>query len=374
MKKVQILALHLNHGGIEKAIADLANNLTPYFNVEIISTYNINNKPAYDINNKVTVRYLINNLKPERDLFKKYVKSFHFFKAFILGIKSIKIIKLKKKLMIKEIKNSDADVIISTRIYHNRLLSKYGKSNIKKIAWEHNHHQNNDKYFSDVIKSAENLDYLVLVSKSLYNDYAESMKNCLCKCVYIPNMIDIKKPVISKLDSNILINVSRFSKEKGLFDLIDVVEIIKDTINNIKLELIGDGPLFNEIKSYVLEKKLQDNVIFYGFQSSDFVNNHLSKAALYVMTSFTESFGISLLESFSHGVPAIAFDSAEGACELIDNKELLIKDRNKEEMAREIIQILDDRKTLSSYGNTSLSISSNFIPDKVVKKWENIIN
>ncbi len=374
MKKVQILALHLNHGGIEKAIVDLANNLTPYFNVEIISTYNINNKPAYDINNKVTVRYLINNLKPERDLFKKYVKSFRFFKAFILGIKSIKIIMLKKKLMIKEIKNSDADVIISTRIYHNRLLSKYGKSNIKKIAWEHNHHQNNNKYFNDVIKSAENLDYFVLVSKSLYNDYAESMKNCHCKCVYIPNMIDIKKPVISKLDSNILINVSRFSKEKGLFDLIDVVEIIKDTINNIKLELIGDGPLFNEIKSYVLEKKLQDNVIFYGFQSSDFVNNHLSKAALYVMTSFTESFGISLLESFSHGVPAIAFDSAEGACELIDNKELLIKDRNKEEMAREIIQILDDRKTLSSYGNTSLSISSNFIPDKVVKKWENIIN
>ena len=48
------------------------------------------------------------------------------------------------------------------------------------------------------------------------------------------------------------------------------------------------------------------------------------------MTSHTESFGIVLLQAMSHGVPCIAFDSAEGARELINSgmNGYLIKRRN----------------------------------------------
>ena len=373
MKKVQILALHLSYGGVEKAIIDLANNLSSYYNVEIISTYKIGNKPAYDIDNKVKVKYLIDSMYPEPELFKKYVKSLRLFKAFFLGIKSIKILILKRKLMIKEIKFSDADVLISTRIYHNNLLSKYGDSNKIKIGWEHNHHQNNKKHINGLIKSTNNLDYLVLVSKNLYNDYVKSINNKKCKCVYIPNMIDIKKTVLSKLDDDTLINVSRFSKEKGLYDLIDVLSIVKGSIKNVRLELIGDGPLFNDVKSYVLERKLEDNVKFYGFQNSDFISKCLAKSSLYVMTSFTESFGISLLESFSHGVPAVAFDSANGACELINNNELLIKDRNKEKMAKEIVKLLKDKNALAMLSKKYLKVSKNYIPSNIINEWKKII-
>ena len=48
------------------------------------------------------------------------------------------------------------------------------------------------------------------------------------------------------------------------------------------------------------------------------------------MTSYTESFGIVLIEAMSHGIPCIAFDSAEGAREIINSGEngYLINNRN----------------------------------------------
>ena len=100
MKKVSILALHLSYGGAEKAITDLANVLSDDYNVEIISTYKILNKPAYDLNKNVKVKYLIKDLKPNREEFKKSLRKFHIIKLFKEGFKSIKILYLKKHLMI----------------------------------------------------------------------------------------------------------------------------------------------------------------------------------------------------------------------------------------------------------------------------------
>ena len=53
-------------------------------------------------------------------------------------------------------------------------------------------------------------------------------------------------------------------------------------------------------------------------------------SSLYVMTSLTESFGLVLIEANSYGIPCIAFDSASGAKQIIENKELLISNRDKE--------------------------------------------
>ena len=59
MKKIAILSLHLNYGGVEKAVATLANMLVDNYKVEIICTYKIHNKPVYKIDTRVKIKYLI---------------------------------------------------------------------------------------------------------------------------------------------------------------------------------------------------------------------------------------------------------------------------------------------------------------------------
>ena len=74
MKKVAILALHLGYGGIEKSITALANLLCDKYKVEIICSYKLYDEPVFSLDERVKVKYLIKDLKPNRKEFKTALK------------------------------------------------------------------------------------------------------------------------------------------------------------------------------------------------------------------------------------------------------------------------------------------------------------
>ena len=48
-KKIVILMLHLQHGGIERQTILFANELVNKYDVEIISVYSMKTEPAYEV-------------------------------------------------------------------------------------------------------------------------------------------------------------------------------------------------------------------------------------------------------------------------------------------------------------------------------------
>ena len=370
MKKVTILALHLGYGGIERAITDLANSLVENYSVEIVSTYKVYDEPVNRLDRRIKVKYLT-LLKPNKKEFKIALKKFRLISAFKEGIKSIKILKLKKELMIEFIKNCQSDVIISTRDIHNEWLGEYAREGVLKIGWEHNHHHGNEKYAKKIIESCKNLDYFVLVSKDLANYYKERVNP---KCVYIPNLVS-KADVTSDLKSPNLVSVGRLSKEKGFIDLIDVFALIHMMYPDWKLNLIGDGEEKDKIISKIHKYGLEDSVIMHGFLDKDKVGKILSESSIYLMTSFTESFGIVLLEAFSYGVPCVAFDSAEGANEIISNNwdGYLIKDRDIDEMAKRVCHLIGNYSRRFIMGQNAIKKANKYSLEEVREKWIKII-
>lgn len=370
MKKVTILALHLGYGGIERAITDLANNLVDTYDVTIVSTYKLYDKPVNKLNKNVKVEYLT-ELKPNAKEFKEALKKLKLITLTKETFKAIKVLHLKKKLMIDYIKNCSSDVIISTRDIHNSWLGKHGNKKSLKIGWEHNHHHGNMNYASKIVNSVKELDYLVLVSKDLTNFYKEKTNT---KCVYIPNMIE-RSNVKSNLKEKNIISIGRLSQEKGYLDLIDVFYMINKKHPDWTLNLVGDGNQKELILQKIKEKQLEDKVIMHGYLIGKEKEELLKKSSIYLMSSFTESFGIVLLEAFSCGIPCVAFDSAEGAREIIENNKngYLIKDRNKEEMRDKVSRLIDDYNKRSEMGKQALETSYEFENVKVMKKWLNII-
>ncbi len=370
MKKVTILALHLGYGGIERAITDLANSLVENYSVEIVSTYKVYDEPVNRLDRRIKVKYLT-LLKPNKKEFKIALKKFRLISAFKEGIKSIKILKLKKELMIEFIKQCDSDVIISTRDIHNEWLGEYAREGVLKIGWEHNHHHGNEKYAKKIIESCKNLDYFVLVSKDLASYYKERVNP---KCVYIPNLVS-KADVTSDLKSPNLVSVGRLSKEKGFIDLIDVFALVHMMYPEWKLNLIGDGEEKDKIISKIHKYGLEDSVIMHGFLDKDKVGKILSESSIYLMTSFTESFGIVLLEAFSYGVPCVAFDSAEGANEIISNNwdGYLIKDRDIDEMAKRVCHLIGNYSRRFIMGQNAIKKANKYSLEEVREKWIKII-
>ena len=184
-------------------------------------------------------------------------------------------------------------------------------------------------------------------------------------------MIDKIPKSSSTLKNHTLISIGRFSREKGFVDLIEVFHKIHEKEPSWKLCLIGDGAERNKIVDRIYQYQLTDAVELHGYLKRDKIDALLHESSIYLMTSYTESFGIVLIEAMSHGVPCIAFSSAEGANDLITNGKngYLIDNRDFDKMADKVIELINNQKLRKELGTEAKQISSNYTQKEVKDNW-----
>ena len=372
MKKVSILSLHLGYGGIEKSVVALANMLSSKYNVEIACCYQLYDDCVFPLDKKVKVKYLNEkDIVPNKESFKEALRSFRVFRTIKEGLFSIKVLNRRKKSIVQYIKNCDSDIIISTRDIFNKWLGSYGKKDTLKIGWEHNHFHNNIKYANKVVSSVLKLNYFVLVSEELKNYYQERLKDSSCTCVMIPNCIEKLPEKTSNLKEKRLISVGRLSSEKGYKDLLKIFDLFQKNNNEWVLDIIGDGVEMPELRNYIEENHLDDVITLHGFQGKDYIEKMMLSSSIYLMSSYTESFGIVLIEAMSYGIPCIAFDSAEGAREIIKDGEngYLISNRDYGGMIEKIETLIQDDELRIKMGKEARNSVKKYTSDVVKEEW-----
>ena len=374
MKKVSILALHLGYGGIEKCISVLANLLCTRYQVEIATCYKILEEPAFHLDERVKVIYLNDDIKPNREAFYNALKKKNPIRILKEGSYSVKVLYRRKKTMCNYITNCNSDVIISTKDIFNYWTCSYARDGVIKIGWEHNHYHKSDKYSTNMINSAKKLDYFVLVSSDLQKFYSEKLANSKVMCIYIPNAIESVPKHLSSLKEKRLISVGRLVPEKGFIDLLKVFNILQLDYPDWSLDIVGDGVERNNLENYIKTHNL-NNVTLHGFQGKEYIDDLLNKSSIYVMTSFTESFGIVLIEAMSHGVPCIAYDSAEGAREIINSGDngFLIKNRNIDAMLLKIKNLIENEKLRKNVGKAARKSIDKYTSEVVGEEWFTLI-
>jgi glycosyltransferase involved in cell wall biosynthesis len=134
------------------------------------------------------------------------------------------------------------------------------------------------------------------------------------KLKVIPNPVN--DPSGNDRDTNIpancqLIAVGRLRPEKGLFRLLEVMQLLPE---NYSLSIAGDGPLMEQLVGYAAENNLNNRVSFLG-QVTD-VAGLIQAHQLLVAASFTEGFPNAVLEALATGTPVVTF-TVGGVTEMI---------------------------------------------------------
>lgn len=372
-KKITFLVLHLGYGGIETSVINTVNSLIDFFDIEIISFYNLNKNQVSMINKNVTIKYLYNG-EPNKDDFKNAIKNFKIVKTIQEGKKSINILQKKKKLIIEEIKNCTSDYLISTRMEFNILLSKYGKDSYIKIAQEHCYHNHNKKYLSTIKNKYNNLDYLLALTKTLEKDYKDLLKNNnKIKILTIPNMLYELPEKVSNLNNKNLITVGRLDTLKRNDDIIRAFSKIAN--KDYTLTIIGDGKEENNLKRLTKELNIEDRVIFTGYKTKAEIKNYMLSSSIFLMASETEGLPMVLLEAASYGIPCIAYDIENGISDIIEDgyNGYIVKNRNEKEYVEKIEKLINDRKLLKQFSENSRESINNFSKKTITKKWLDIL-
>ncbi|EOH2847545.1 glycosyltransferase, partial [Campylobacter jejuni] len=101
----------------------------------------------------------------------------------------------------------------------------------------------------------------------------------------------------------VFINIARLSPEKNQLMLIKAFQKISSEFNNIKLMILGDGPLKEDLKLYILKNNVK-NVYLLGNRNNPYP--YLRKADCFILSSLHEGQPMVLLESLVLKKPIIA--------------------------------------------------------------------
>lgn len=375
MKKVTYLALHLGFGGVEKAIINQANILSDFCEVEIISAYRLFETPPFEVDQRVKIRYLMED-KPNKEELKQAIQQKNLKQIWKESIHAVKVLSQRTSLMKKAVKECNADIIISSRYLYNRILTKNARKGVITIAQEHCHHNNDREYIKKLVKSVAHMDYFMPVSKELTNFYSEKLKGTNVECVYIPHNLDYWPDTVSTLTEKKFVSVGRLSPEKGFGELVEVMAPLLKEHPDWSLHIIGDGVERNAIQNKIDTFGLNQQIKLYGYQEKSFVNQMLATSSIYVMASLEESFGIVLIEAQSYGLPCVAFDSAQGANEIIAHNQTgyLVPNRDAVQYREYVKKLMDDFELRTAFGQKARVAAEQYKQDVVKTKWTIFIN
>lgn len=87
--------------------------------------------------------------------------------------------------------------------------------------------------------------------------------------------------------------------------LLEAVRLVRERVPAVHLEIVGSGPRARELRTLASGLGLDDAVTFTGGLPRAQVARRLREADLYVHTSATETFGVSIVEALFSGLPVV---------------------------------------------------------------------
>lgn len=192
-----------------------------------------------------------------------------------------------------------------------------------------------------------------------------------------------------------IVSVGRLTSVKGYRHLLKAVKVALKDIAELKLLLLGDGELREELIEYTKELGIEKHVIFAGYQSNPY--SYVDKCNLYVLSSINEGFPNALVEAMACGVPVISTDCKTGPREILvkefENKVaedieyadygVLVppfsshdsdEDKKDQLLAQAIVNILSSKECYKHYQTKSVERAKDFSNERYREAFINIID
>ena len=191
------------------------------------------------------------------------------------------------------------------KLVHPKLIHVYTAHNVFK-----------DKLplYGFALKNAKSVAVGEAVNKNLKEDVGITDSRVIYNGVVLKETDEQVDEIIS-YDGIKLGCIARLSEQKGLTYLLDAMSLL--TIKDIRLFIVGEGELREELENKVKELNLQDSVIFLGYRKD--IVECINSFDFCVLPSVFEGFGLVAIEAFMNSKTLVATD-IPGLNEVVTNK------------------------------------------------------
>lgn len=190
---------------------------------------------------------------------------------------------------------------------------------------------------------------IVQVISKYLGDFAREM-GATCPVEIVPNGVDIEHfsketkmlPVGKESGDIFLITTSRLVKKNAVED---IIESLTHLAPNIKLLILGIGPLEQELRTLTKNLTLESRVNFVGFVPNKELPAYLHQSDIFIRPSLSEGFGISFVEAMAAGLPVIATPVGGIVDFLVEGRTgLFCEVKNPKSIADQVELLINDNK------------------------------
>ena len=164
----------------------------------------------------------------------------------------------------------------------------------------------------------------------------------------------------------VILGVGRLTKQKDFPTLIRAFALVRKE-RLARLMILGEGEERPNLEALVRELGLEEDVALPGFVENPY--KYMKRAAVFVLSSRWEGFGVVLVEAMALGTPVIATDCPSGPAEILEDGRWgrLVPVGDHKALAEAILQVLKEEKVGASARALMFSV------ERILKEYTNVL-
>jgi glycosyltransferase involved in cell wall biosynthesis len=234
------------------------------------------------------------------------------------------------------------------------LAATYQKARLALVVHGHEAFEPSPRKLSNLL--VHRIDAFIAVSRYSRDRFVQWSKIPSYKGSILPNCVDVTRFRPGDRDpglveryglhsKKVMLTVGRIAageRYKGFDEVIDVMPELLRRFPELRYLIVGDGSDRSRLEAKVKALDLANYVIFAGQVPEAEKVAHYNLADVYVMPSYGEGFGITLIEAAACGIPIVG-SSADGSREALLNGNLgrIVDPRSPDELIEAISSIIN---------------------------------
>lgn len=194
---------------------------------------------------------------------------------------------------------------------------------------------------------------------------------------FVPTVADVDVAFVSHASASqgpTLLIAARLIAEKGVFDLLEAVTVVRRR-QPCRLLIAGSGPARNEIARRVQQMDINDSVELLGHLNGIDLVRVFRMADIFVLPSYhDEGFPLSVMEAMGYGLPVITTPIRGCADHLKEGVHaLFVPPRRPDVLAAAIERLWADNALRARMSTANRAKVAEFSPDVVIPQYAHIL-
>ena len=364
MKKILFLIHDLGHGGAEKVLVNLVNNMDPtQFDITVMALFG----------GGVNEQFLKPHIRYQTVFKKPFPGNSHVMKLFSPERLHKWFIKDHYDIEVSYLEGPSA-----------RIISGCHNKDTKLVSWIHVEQHTakrasvSFRSYGEALRCYSRFHRTVCVSEYVKQDFA-SIYPTLSNLSVLYNTNETAQIMEKSAESADVrqevftwCGVGKLLPSKGFDRMIRIQKMLTDEGHKTHFYALGEGKQREELESMVRELGLENSVTFLGYQTNPY--KYVAKCDLFVCASHSEGFSTAATEALIVGTPVCTVE-VSGMKEMLGehNEWGIVTENDENALYEGIKRLLDDPQLLAKYKEKAAQRGKTFSTVNTVKAVEDML-